>query len=29
MLRECRRALTTLGVAEGDSGGAPTKQGGA
>jgi hypothetical protein len=28
LLRQCRRALAGLGVAEGDSGGAPTKQGG-
>jgi len=29
LLRECRRALARLGAAAGDSGGAPTKQGGA
>ena len=29
LLRECRRALAGLGAADGDSGGAPTKQGGA
>lgn len=29
LLRACRLALADLGVADGDSGGAPTKQGGA
>jgi hypothetical protein len=29
LLQECRRALARLGAADGDSGGAPTKQGGA
>jgi hypothetical protein len=29
LLRQCRRALAMLGMADGDSGGAPTKQGGA
>lgn len=28
LLQECRRALARLGAAGGDSGGAPTKQGG-
>ena len=28
LLRECRRALARLGATGGDSGGAPTKQGG-
>ena len=28
LLRECRRVLAMLGAADGDSGGAPTKQGG-
>ena len=29
LLRECRGALARLGAADGDGGGAPTKQGGA